>query len=72
MEKCLKDRLVLHQPVDSAYYIFTTPLGERVLQIDTFGSTRREFKGKVSQSVQFDRESAVKLFKILKDEFQLK
>lgn len=72
MEKGQKDRLVLHQPVDSTFYVFTTLFGEKVLQIDTFGSSHREFQGKVSQSVQFDRKSAEKLFRILKEEFQLK
>ena len=32
-----------------------------VLQIDTFGSEDREFPGKVSQTLQFDRTSALKL-----------
>jgi hypothetical protein len=36
-----------------------------ILQIDTFGSESREFPGKISQTLQFDREAAMKLKTIL-------
>jgi hypothetical protein len=36
-----------------------------ILQIDTFGSAYREFPGKMSQTLQFDRVAALKLKEIL-------
>ncbi|MFC0199296.1 hypothetical protein [Paracoccus rhizosphaerae] len=39
--------------------------GEKLLQIDTYGSADRAIPGKVSQSLQFDRQGAEELAKLL-------
>jgi len=46
--------------------------GEQYLQIDTYGKQSREIPEKVSQSIQFDRESAKCLVNLLIDKFDLK
>ncbi len=47
------------------YCIFDGPSNERYLQLDTAGSKNREFPGKISQSMQFDRQMAGRLLQIL-------
>jgi len=41
-----------------------------LLQLSTYGSEEREIPGKTSQTLQFTRESAAQLFRILKEEFK--
>ncbi|MUZ74230.1 methionyl-tRNA formyltransferase [Agrobacterium vitis] len=65
------ERNSLHDDVSATYSVFGQD--ERlVLQIDTYGSLERKIPGKKSQTIQFDRNSAEQLFKILKDEFLFK
>ena len=45
--------------------------GERIFQIQTYGSPTRKAKGEVSQVMQFDKDRAVELIEILKKEFFL-
>jgi hypothetical protein len=40
-----------------------------IVQIDTFGSLDRDVPGKLSQTLQFDRESGIKMLAILKSAF---
>jgi len=42
----------------------------QLLQLDTRGSNHRENPNKLSQTLQFSRETAKELFEILKSEFQ--
>ncbi len=51
------------------YSIFEGPSKERYLQLDTAGSKDREFPGKISQSIQFDRQMAGQLFELLQRAF---
>jgi hypothetical protein len=45
--------------------------GRVVIQINSYGRETREMPGKVSQSIQLDRDGASALFEILKREFRL-
>ncbi len=40
-----------------------------IVQIDTFGSEERQFHGKLSQTIQFDRISGLQLLDILQREY---
>lgn len=44
--------------------------GERILQLDTYGSADRAMPGKVSQSIQIDREGAAQLKRLLERAFE--
>ena len=46
-------------------------LGGGLLQLDTFGSKKRQVPGKPSQTLQLTVETARELMRILKDEFGL-
>ena len=43
--------------------------GRRILQLNTYGSSDREIRGQVSQTLQFDELSAKQLYDVLKAEF---
>lgn len=43
--------------------------GKRLLQINTYGSDKRQIEDKQSQTLQFTEDSAKELFEILKSEF---
>ncbi|MFK4149464.1 hypothetical protein [Streptomyces sp. NPDC004065] len=58
----------LHGPVTCGYRTFTVD-GQRVLQLDTYGSDERKIQGKISQSIQLDIDGARNLLKILEDAF---
>ena len=62
-------RVSVHKPIEATYFVADAN-DERVLQIDTYGSSDRKIPGKTSQSVQFDEESARELFEILRREFK--
>lgn len=63
-----KQRNQLHDKVYATYSIFDY-LGKHYVQIDTYGRSDRDNPGKISQSVQFDRESAKIMYELLKREF---
>lgn len=67
-EKLNKQRNLLHDKVYATYSTFDL-LGKHYVQIDTYGRSDRDNPGKISQSVQFDRESAKIMYDILKKEF---
>ncbi|MFG3150551.1 hypothetical protein ACGF7W_00700 [Streptomyces sp. NPDC048219] len=58
----------LHGPVTCGYRTFTAD-GQRILQLDTYGSPDRQILDKVSQSIQLDADSARDLLKILQEAF---
>jgi hypothetical protein len=43
--------------------------GKKVLQLNTYGSDEREIQGKLSQTLQFDENTARALHFILEQEF---
>ena len=64
-----------HGADNASYFVFpeySTDPKQKVLQIDTYGSINRVHKGKVSQSIQFDYDSAKVLFELLVQEFKFK
>ncbi len=62
------DRITLHDEVDAKYY-FQEKDGRKLLQISTFGRTTRQDVGKLSQTIQLDKDGAFELFNILKQRF---
>ena len=57
----------IHSEVNGSYSVFTNEDGRQFLQIDTYGSPDRKVQEKVSQSLQFDRETGVFLLSLLRD-----
>ena len=68
LEKLEKERYSDHSETRATYSVFS--IGDcKYLQIDTYGSTSREYKGKVSQSIQLDEEEIKKLVNIIISNF---
>lgn len=65
-----KERNSVHTKVMTKYSVFEKD-GNKYVQIDTYGNSGRVFQEKISQSIQFDRDSAKFLVKLLIDEFDL-
>lgn len=57
-----------HLEVDCTFSIIDAE-GERFLQIDTYGSSRRRIRGKKSQSIRFGPTAVRALRQIIKSEF---
>lgn len=77
MARISKNRMVkgtrncrIHEVVDCEFDIFTSE-GEKIVQISTFGTDSRVAKGKVSQSIQIDKETAIFLINLFKQEFKI-
>ena len=66
-----KNRNTIHDKVYTTYTIFEKA-GEKYFQLDTYGRIDRENPEKISQSIQFDRETAQYLVNLLTREFGLK
>lgn len=62
------DKNGLHKPVSCGWRAFHAE-DEKILQLDTYGSTDRKIPNKVSQSIQLDREGAARLLRIIGDVF---
>lgn len=71
LKKISKERNTIHEAVYATYSVFDNN-DEKYFQIDTYGKTGRVNPEKVSQSIQFDRESAFFLVNLLIEEFHLK
>ena len=63
-----KQRNAVHDRVYTTYTVFEEG-GEKYFQIDTYGSVHRENPGKISQSIQLDRNTAQYLVNLLTQEF---
>lgn len=70
IEKLPKERNTVHEKVYATYSTFDN-YGDHYVQIDTYGRSDREQPGKISQSIQIDRETAAYLVDLLKREFEL-
>ena len=68
IEKLPKERNTVHEKVYATYSTFDS-CGEHYVQLDTYGRSDREQPGKISQSIQFDRETASYFVDLLKREF---
>ena len=62
------DRQAVHGPVECGWRYFKVD-GRQILQLDTYGSSEREFQGKVSQSIQLDEKAATELLEIIERSF---
>lgn len=58
----------VHGKVACTYTAFRATDGKRYFQIDTYGSPERKLKGKKSQTIQLDEDSAKELVALLKVE----
>lgn len=70
--KLEKTKITVHQNVIGTYSVFKDNNGKKYFQIDTYGSKDRQIPNKISQSLQFDAETALYLIGILKKELELK
>lgn len=68
IERVQKDRPSVHSTTTCTAAIFASGR-ESYLQLDTFGSAERQDKGKVSQTIQFNRESAIAMLSLLREAF---
>lgn len=70
IEKIEKNRNTIHDKVFTTYTVFDMA-GERYVQIDTYGKIDRENPEKISQSIQFDKQTAEFIVELLKNEFDM-
>ena len=59
----------LHPTGLTCRYMVGRSNGQRILQLNSYGSEGREFPDKLSQTLQFDERSARQLYDVLKAEF---
>ncbi len=71
IEKIHKQRAYVHKPVDCTYCTVIDDKGEKYLLLDTYGSDDRQIKDKVSQTIEFNKESALQLLDIIQKEFNI-
>ena len=69
-DKLNNERTSLHEEVEARYAVFERD-GQGFVQINTYGRPDREVPGKVSQSIQLDRQGAENLMTILRKAFAL-
>lgn len=70
IERLEKHRNTIHGKVVATYTVFSS--GEnKYFQLDTYGKEKRKFPEIISQSLQFDRESARIIVELLRREFDL-
>lgn len=62
------DNAKVHEGVSCGWRVFSAS-GERILQLDTYGSEARKLPGKVSQSIQLDQAAAQRLMAIVPEGF---
>lgn len=70
IERLEKQRNTIHKEVKATYTIFEVD-GEKYVQLDTYGQEDRESPEKISQSIQFNRETARYLVRLLIDAYDL-
>lgn len=63
------ERNRVHETVEATFTVFVDEDGAKYLQIDTYGTAHRAIPGKVSQSIQFTKESIRQLRAIIEREF---
>ncbi len=57
-----------HLEVECTYDVVTEADGKKYLQLDTYGSRKREMPGKKSQSIRLSPEAIAQLKRILEEE----
>ena len=68
--KIEKERNIVQEKVKATYSVFEVE-GQKYLQIDTYGRNNRRIPDKISQTIQFDRETAEFLCELFRTEFNL-
>lgn len=68
IEKLEKARNTVHDKVYTTYTCFEH-YGDKYVQIDIYGKSDRDMPGKISQSIQLDKETARFLVELLSKEF---
>ena len=63
-----KDNNRVHEGVECGWTRFERK-GRVYIQLDTYGSMSRKVPGKVSQSIQLDRDGAIELLRLLRQTF---
>jgi hypothetical protein len=69
LEKISIEKNSPHCTADCTYSIVTDDEGIKYLQIDSYGSASRKFKGKKSQSLRFGPQAIKQLKRIIESEF---
>lgn len=69
-DRVTRDSQRVHGETECLWSSFSVS-GQRVVQLDTTGSSTRKIRGKVSQAIQLDAEGARQLVAILTREFDL-
>lgn len=70
IERIEKQRNSVHEKVYTTYTSFEM-YGEKYIQIDTYGRSDRENPGKISQSLQLNRDTAKYLIDLIYKELDL-
>lgn len=70
IKRIYKDRNSVHTKVHTTFTVFEE-CGSKYVQFDTYGKSSREIPGKISQSIQLDRESALFMVRLLVEEFDI-
>ncbi|MCR9922103.1 hypothetical protein NB569_06115 [Vibrio alginolyticus] len=65
MEKLTLERDSSHSEVNATYTVVLGDDGEKYLQVDTYGSAKRQETGKKSQSIRFSPEALEQLKSII-------
>lgn len=68
LSKINKSSVSIHKFVEGTYTVFTAENGKKYFQLDTYGSEDRKIQNKISQSIQFDEDTAKYLIKLIKNE----
>ena len=71
MKKVEKERNSVHETVPATYTVFNAK-NEQFLQIDTYGRSSRDMPEKISQSLQLDKENALRLASLILQAFTTK
>ncbi len=70
IERIEKSRNTLHEKVHTTYTVFEKD-GRKYVQFDTYGKDDRDNPEKISQSLQFDEETARYFVRLLIEEFHM-
>lgn len=70
IERIEKSRNTLHEKVHTTYTVFEKD-GRKYVQFDTYGKDDRDNPEKISQSLQFNEETARFFVRLLIEEFHM-
>ncbi len=70
LAKVDKERNSIHHAAAASYSVFDSDT-TRYFQIDTYGRPDRKFQGKCSQTLQIDRDNAIRLIRLIMKELDI-